>query len=103
MAALDTPLLSTNEAARQSLETLTGENHGLEPAPWLRWYNGVSNPFAGQKEYLYPTYHREASFLEKMAFWSSRSYEQPAVPTGLEQGERRTYSDSDEAATDEGG
>ncbi len=103
VAALNTPLLSINEAARQSLETLTGEDHGLEPAPWLRWYNGVSNPFAGQKEYLYPTYHREESFLEKMAFWSSRSYEEPAVPTGLEQGGRRTYSDSDEVATDEGG
>ena len=103
VAALNTPLLSINEAARQSLETLTSEDHGLEPAPWLRWYNGVSNPFAAQQEYLYPTYHREESFLEKMAFWSSRSYEEPAVPTGLEQGARRTYSDSDEAATNEGG
>ena len=103
VAALDTQQLSINQAARRSLNTLTGEDHGLEPMPWLRWYNGVSNPFAGQKEYLYPTYQREDSFLEKLAFWSSRSYEQPAVPTGLEQGARRTYSDSDEAATDEGG
>ncbi len=103
VAALDTMQLSINEAARRSLATLTGEDHGLEPQPWLRWYDGVSNPFAGQKEYLYPTYQREESFLEKLAFWSSRSYEEPAVPTGLEQGGRRTYSDSDEAATDEGG
>ncbi len=103
VAALDTMQLSINEAARRSLDTLTGEDHGLEPAPWLRWYNGVSTPFAGQKKYLYPTYHREESFLEKLAFWSSRSYEEPAVPTGLEQGTRRTYSDSDEVATNEGG
>ncbi len=103
VAALDTMQLSINEASRRSLETLTGEDHGLEPPPWLRWYNGVSNPFAGQKQYRYPTYHREESFLEKLAFWSSRSYEEPAIPTGLEQGGRRTYSDSDEVATDEGG
>jgi hypothetical protein len=103
VAALDTPQLSINEAARGSLQTLTGEDHGLDPGPWLHWYNGVSNPFAGQREYLYPTYHRKESFLEKLAFWSSTTYEEPAVPTGLEDGVRRTYSDSEEAATNEGG
>lgn len=104
VAALDTPQLSINEAARQSLETLTGKDLGLEPAPWLHWYNGVANPFAGQKEYLYPTYQREETFLEKLAFWSKPVYEQPAPPAGLEQPARRTYPDSDEkTAADEGG
>lgn len=103
VAALDSPHLSINEVARQALETLTGNDHGLEPEPWLRWYKGVKDPFADQQEYLYPTYHREDTFLEKLAFWSSRTYEQPAPPAGLESSARRTYRDTDETAADETG
>ncbi len=103
VAALDSPHLSINEASRQSLRTLTGTDHGLEPEPWLRWYNGVKDPFADQQEYLYPTYHRRETFLEKLAFWSSRTYEQPAPPAGLESSARRTYQDTDETAADETG
>ncbi len=103
VAALDTTQLSINEAARTSLNTLTGQDHGLDPATWLQWYNDVRNPFAGQQEYLYPTYQRDETFLEKLAFWSSKTYEQPAPPAGLETGARRTYTDNDETTADEGG
>lgn len=103
VAALDTPKLSINEAARQSLMTLTGQDHGLNPTAWLLWYNGVANPFAGQKEYLYPTYQRKETFLEKLAFWSPTVYEQPAPPAGLEKPARQTYSDDDASVVDEGG
>ena len=103
VAALDSPQLSINDVSRQALETLTGEQHGLEPEPWLRWYNGTKDPFAGQQEYLYPTYHRKDTFLEKLAFWSNRTYEQPAPPAGLESSTRRTYQDTDETAADEAG
>ena len=103
VAALESPRLSVNEASRRSLTTLTGVDHGLEGNAWLTWYNSVTNPFADQKEYLYPTYQREETFLEKMAFWSSKIYEKPAPPAGLESSTRRTYHDSDEATADETG
>ncbi len=103
VAVLDSPYLSINEAARRALETLTGTDHGLEPEPWIRWYNGVKDPFADQQEYLYPTYFREETFLEKLAFWTNKTYEQPAPPVGLESSERRTYQDTDDRAADETG
>ena len=103
VAALESPRLSVNEASRQSLMTLTGQDHGLDGKAWLAWYNSVSNPFADQKEYLYPTYQREETFLEKMAFWSSKNYEKPAPPAGLDSSTRRTYQDSDETTEDETG
>ncbi len=103
VAALDSQHLSINESARQSLETLTGTDHGLEPGSWIHWYKGVKDPFADQQEYLYPTYYREETFLEKLAFWSSTTYEQPAPPAGLESSARRTYQDTDETAADETG
>ena len=103
VAAFDSPDLSINEAARRALETLTGTDHGLEPEPWLLWYKGVKDPFAFQQEYLYPTYHREETFLEKLAFWTKKTYEQPAPPAGLESSERRTYQDTDDRAADETG
>ncbi len=101
VAALESPRLSVNEASRGSLTTLTGVDHGLDSKAWLAWYNSVPNPFADQKEYLYPTYHREETFLEKMAFWSSKTYEKPAPPTGLDSSTRRTYQESDDATADE--
>ncbi len=103
VAALESPRLSVNEASRGSLTTLTGVDHGLDSKAWLAWYNSVPNPFADQKEYLYPTYQREETFLEKMSFWSSKTYEKPAAPAGLESSKRRTYQDSDEATADEAG
>ena len=103
MAALESPRLSVNDASRRSLTTLTGVDHDLDGNAWLAWYNSVANPFADQKEYLYPTYQREETFLEKMSFWSRKTYEKPAPPIGLESSKRRTYQDSDEATANETG
>jgi hypothetical protein len=104
VGALDAPELAVNVAARQSLSTLTGEDFGIEPTVWLRWYDDAEDPFAGQREYLYPTYHREETWLEKLAFWSSRTFEEPGPPAGLRPAsEGRTYGDDDEAEADETG
>ncbi len=104
VGALDALELSVNLAAQQSLVTLTGENTGLDPRAWLRWYNAVDNPFAGQREYLYPTYQRRRTWMEKLAFWSGKTFEQPGPSAGLRPtSQRRTYPDDDSAADETGG
>ncbi|MHC4709293.1 MAG: HEAT repeat domain-containing protein [Planctomycetota bacterium] len=101
--ALDARELAVNAAARTSLGTLTGQNFDMDPAAWLRWYNGVANPFEDQQEYLYPTYQRDETWLEKMAFWSSKTYEHPAPPAGLRPPQGRTYQDDETPADETGG
>ncbi|MEE9130457.1 MAG: HEAT repeat domain-containing protein [Phycisphaerales bacterium] len=104
VGALDDRELALNLAAVTSLQTLTGEDFGLEARAWLVWYNNAPEPFAGQREYLYPTYQRDTTWLERLAFWSSKTFEQPAPPAGLRPaGERRTYEDDDEMKPDESG
>jgi hypothetical protein len=101
--ALDVRELAVNEAARRSLSTLTGQDFKLDPAAWLRWYNATPRPFADQQEYLYPTYQRKETWLEKLAFWSSETYEEPAPPAGLRSSQRRTYQDDEVPADETGG
>ncbi len=104
IGALDDRELALNLAAQRSLQTLTGEDFALEPSAWLQWYNNSAEPFAGKQEYLYPTYQRDETWMERLAFWSTTTYEQPAPPAGLRpEGERRTYQDDDELKPDEPG
>jgi hypothetical protein len=63
----------------------------------------VDDPFAGKLQYTFPTYQRDETFMEKLAFWSEKAWEQPAPPAGLDKPERRTYPDSDEPAPDDTG
>jgi hypothetical protein len=103
VGALDARELAVNAAAAKSLRTLTGQDFGLDPKPWLEWYNATDEPFADQQEYLYPTYQREETFLEKLAFWSKKVYEPPSPPAGLEGSVRRTYQDDEGPADETGG
>lgn len=97
IAGINARELAVNMASKNSLVTLTGVDRGLDAAEWLTWYNGLAKPqdaFAHQQEYLYPTYSRDDTIWEKMAFWSHRNFETPAPPTGLRsKSERSTYDD----------
>ncbi len=100
VAALDARELAVNISSQHSLYALTGVDFGLDPRLWLSWYNSVgSDPFAGQLEYLFPTYHRRDTWLEKLAFWSTRVEEQPSPPAGLDSTSgKRTYEAEDDRA-----
>jgi len=91
---LDARELALNLAAEGSLQTLTGQDFGPDPRPWQNWYRSTQQPFAGRIEYLYPTYSRDDTFCETIAFWSSNTWESPQQPAGLRPiDERRTYDD----------
>ncbi len=95
-AALRVRELSVNVAASDALTVLTGQEYGLDMRAWRDWYDATADPFAGQQEYLYPTFQRPVSWLEKLAFWSPPVFEQPAPPTGLRPpSQRRTYQDEE--------
>jgi hypothetical protein len=94
VAALDAPELSVNLQALESLRLITGEDKGLDPIEWLAWYEEAPEPFANAREYLFPTYSRDVTFFEKLAFWAPKTFEQPAPPVGLQaKGARTTYEE----------
>ena len=98
VGALNARELAVNEAAHRSLITLTGMSFDLSTPAWLAWYGEAvktNSAFAMQQEYLYPTYQRDISWYEKIAFWSPKVWEKPAPPAGLgPEGGRRTYDDA---------
>lgn len=104
VSALLVRQLSINDAAHDSLVTLTSEDFGLESRDWMAWYNSTSTPFAGQQDYLYPTYHRDYSWLERLVTWSPRVQEEPAPPAGLRPlSQRSTYDDTPQNDSEAGG
>ena len=97
LPALNARELSVNDAAEQSLNTLTGKSFGYNARSWLQWYNVAvksGDAFAGRKDYFYPTYSRKHTTFEKLTFWSTPRFEQPGQPIGLKPlGQRSTYQD----------
>ncbi len=93
--ALDQRELEVNNAAHDSLATLTGQDFGLDRASWLQWRRSAGDPFASQKQYLYPTYRRKLRLLDRLNIFWPVQWESPAPPAGLvPQGTRSTYEGS---------
>ena len=105
--ALDAPELAVNLAALKSLESITGQDFGMDSSAWLSWYEAADgqageDPFENRVDYLYPTYTRDDSFLETLAFWYSRYEEKPASPAGLKPSSTRsTYEEQEQQGQDE--
>ena len=100
LEALDARELAVNLAVMESLKTLTGQDFGLDPGPWFRWYRDAPERFASADSYRYPTFQRGETFFEKLAFWGKKQWEQPGIPAGLEPaGTRSTYGGAEETAT----
>lgn len=83
MAALDDRFLAVNRAAQRSLNTLTGEDFGLDRREWLRWYQDVETPFAGRTPYIYPAFSRDKSFWEYIPFIPEPPNESAGTPAGF--------------------
>ncbi|MEX1015968.1 MAG: HEAT repeat domain-containing protein [Phycisphaeraceae bacterium] len=79
-------------AARQSLRTLTGQDHGPEAGDWLAWADEQRSSeamFAGRQTYTYQPWSPPAGVLRRMQFWRDADPDaEPQTPAGLEQPER---------------
>ena len=92
--ALDDRSLALNLAAVDSLRLLTSQDFGLNTLEWMAWYDTTKTPFNDGMTFTYPTFSRKISLFEKIMFWAPVHFESPAVPRGLESGERDTYSEA---------
>lgn len=96
--ALDDPDLTVNAAARSSLRTLTGQDFGYLPRPWVDFVRGNPEPFAGRLAYTYPAYSRDRLWFE----WFNPFFELPneisAAPVGMtgEELRRERRDDADD-------
>ncbi|HVZ94246.1 MAG TPA: HEAT repeat domain-containing protein [Phycisphaerales bacterium] len=75
--------LGVNRAALESLRTLTGADHGYDVRAWVAWRGEVEQPFAGRTAYIYPVFHRDPTWVEKiLPFWKPPN-EIAAAPVGM--------------------
>ena len=82
--ALDDPSLAVNHNALNSLEVLTGQNLGYEPAVWLAWLDDASDPFEAGRIYTYPGFERDKLWYEWIPFLGTPPNEAESVPVGLQ-------------------
>lgn len=81
-ALTDTRLL-VSSTARRSLNTLTGEDFGIEPEPWLRWTAASPNMFEGAQTFYYTAYQRDRRILEYVVPWLEPPNEIASTPAGM--------------------
>lgn len=86
IGALADRQLRVNEAAKRSLNTLTGERFGLDIRAWLSWSQAAAAKqalFANRKPYVYPVFQRDPTIAELILPWlKPPRNETPAPPVG---------------------
>ena len=82
--ALDDPSLAVNHNSLHSLEVLTGQNLGYEPAAWLAWLDETGEPFKAGRIYTYPGFERDKLWYEWIPFLGPPPNEAESVPVGLQ-------------------
>lgn len=83
ISALDDRFLAVNDAARDALTTLTGQDFGLNRKAWLEWYGDADAPFARRTSYIYPAFHRSKFFWEYIPFLPGPPNETASTPVGF--------------------
>jgi hypothetical protein len=87
VGALEDPSFGVVRAGLKSLQTLTGQDFGLDGAPWLEWASGHEGMlFARQRTYVWYPYVAPSRLIDKVQFWKRNDRSQPRTPTGLEAG-----------------
>ncbi len=74
--------LAVQQASRDSMRTLTGQDFGFDRRQWLDWLESTKEPFAGRLAYLYPAFNRDKVWYEYLPFVPPPPNEASAVPAG---------------------
>lgn len=85
VGALDDDSFGVVQAARRSLDTLTGYDFGNEGSLWLMWaqrHNG--HVFDKKKPYAWQPYVKPPGLVDKAIFWKKPQTAEPQVPKGIE-------------------
>lgn len=84
VSVLDDSSLAVNRTTISSLETLTGQNFGLDRRAWLDWMRGQgSDLFAARSPYVFPTFYRERKLVEYLPLISPPPNESANTPAGM--------------------
>ena len=83
ISALDDPSLLVNKATLEALETLTGQNFGLDRVAWTDWLEEAERPFLAGRVYAYPGFKRDRRLLEYLPFVPGPPNEPAGAPIGL--------------------
>ncbi|MFG0304920.1 MAG: HEAT repeat domain-containing protein [Phycisphaerales bacterium JB040] len=84
VAALDDSSLAVNRSTLRSLETLTGQNYGLDQRAWLDWIRDAGpDVFAARRPYVFPTFQRDRKLVEYLPLVADPPNESPNTPVGM--------------------
>jgi hypothetical protein len=86
VACLDDRELAVNNAALESLRTLTGQDLGLDRTMWAAWLKDNKDPFAARGMYRYPVFYRDLKWYEHIPFVPKPANEIPGAPAGMPRG-----------------
>ena len=89
IAALDDPDLAVNAGALASLTTLTGQQLGYLPRPWVEWLRAAETPFALRQPFVYPAFNRDTRWWEAINPFYTVPNEVAARPAGMPSVEQR--------------
>lgn len=88
IASLNDSRLAVNRNALVSLRTMTGQDFGFAPAPWVEWANSTRSPFAAASVYTFVPYHRPKTLLEYLPFMPKPPNEVASTPSGMPLGQQ---------------
>ncbi|QDU71131.1 HEAT repeat domain-containing protein [Mucisphaera calidilacus] len=73
VGALDDSSFMVSRAAERSLETLTGQSLGSDPAAWAAWIKASGDSlFAEARTYRYQPYVRPPKMMDRLTPWQDR-------------------------------
>lgn len=91
IGALDDQEFGVVEAARHSLQTLTGQDLPADGQSWLKWAEAHrTDLFRERRTYVWQPYVQPRTLVQKMQFWKKAPKVLPREPVGMPESEGAT-------------